>query len=315
MIITAESLKAANKGFRKLYDGGLASAGTPRIETYAFRAPSQSKDETYGWLGAMPGMRKLVGEVNIRNLVDHGFAVANEEFETTIAVKRKDIERDALGIYNGFFAAMGASARRHPDKLLAEALVGGFTKTCYTGKTFFAANHEPQKGKVKFTNLGTKKLSAANYSAALAALKSFRDAEGEPINDNPQITLIVSPKNEELGKQILEADFIQSTATNKAGSENIGTTAISNMRKGTAKLESWNRLSANEDMWFLVDLGAVVKPFVYQVEIETEFQALTDPNSERALILKEHLYQAYGRYAVAALVPELCWGSTGAEAA
>jgi len=300
MIITAESLKAAGKGFRKLYEGGLASAGTPRIDTYAFRAPSQSKEENYGWLGALPGMRKLVGEVNIRNLVDHGFPVKNEEFEVTVAVKRADIERDALGIYNGFFGAMGSSARRHPDKLLAAALVAGFTTTCYPGTAFFAANHEPQKGKVKFTNLGTKKLSGPNFEAARAAIKSFRDAEGEPINDNPQLTLIVSPKNEALARQILTAETIGGT---------------SNVNKGTAQLEVWNRLSANEEMWFLVDLGAVVKPFVYQVEVPTEFATLDDVNSERAMLKKEYLYQAYGRYAVALLVPELCWGSTGADAA
>ena len=80
------------------------------------------------------------------------------------------IERDKLGIYNGFLTAMGKSARRHPDKLLAAALVAGFTTPCYTGKNFFDADHEPQKGKGKFTNKGTKKLSAANYAAAVATL-------------------------------------------------------------------------------------------------------------------------------------------------
>ena len=315
MVISSATLAAANKGFRKLYDGGLAAAGTPKIDGFAFRATSTSADETYGWLGAMPGMRKLVGEINIRNLVDHGFKVANEEYEDTVAVKRKDIERDKLGIYNGFFTAMGKSARRHPDKLLAAALVAGFTTPCSTGKNFFDADHEPQKGKGKFTNKGTKKLSAANYAAAVATLKSFRDSEGEPINDSPDLVLIVSPKNEALAKQILQSDFIQATATNKAGTEIIGTTAVSNVNKGTARLEAWNRLSANEEMWFLVDLGAVVKPFVYQVELDTEFKALTDPNSEHVTLKQEYIYQAYGRYNVAALLPELAWGSTGADAA
>ncbi|WP_414664899.1 Mu-like prophage major head subunit gpT family protein [Horticoccus sp. 23ND18S-11] len=302
MIITAASLTSANKGFRKLYTGGLASVGKQRITEYAFRAPSQSKDETYGWLGALPGMRKLVGDVNIRNMVEHGFAVANEEFEVTVAVKRAELERDRLSIYTGFFTAMGQSAGRHPDKLLAAAMVGGFTKRCYTGKFFFDANHEPQAGKTKFSNKGTKKLSAANFVTAVESILSRKDAEGEPINDNPMLVLTVSPKWQETAEKILVATTINNET---------------NVNKGKARLDVWNRLSgaATEDMWFLHDEGAVVKPYVHQVEVETEYKHIDDPNGERVMLKQEYLHQAYGRYAVAALVPELAYGSTGVDAA
>ena len=302
MIINAASLTAANKGFRKLYSGGLASVGRQRIGEYAMRTTSTKKDETYGWLGALPGMRKLVGEVAIRNMVDHGFPVENEEFEVTVGVKRADLERDALGIYNGFFTAMGQSAGRHPDKLLAAAMTGGFTTLCYTGKNFFDLNHEPQKGKTKFSNKGTKKLSAANFRTGRESILSRKDAEGEPINDNPDLVLVVSPKWEATAREILLAE------RNANGSTNID--------KGNARLDVWNRLAgATEDNWFLFDLGAIVKPFVHQVEIETEYKHLDDPNSERVMLKQEYLHQAYGRYTVAALVPELAYGSTGADAA
>lgn len=304
MVITSAILVAANKGFRKLYTAALGAVGKQRITEYAFRAPSQSKDETYGWLGALPGMRKLVGEINIRNLVDHGFPVENEEFEVTVAVKRKDLERDKLGIYSGFFTAMGTNAGRHPDKLLAAAFVGGFTTRCYTGKYFFDTDHAPQGDKkAKFSNKGTKKLSAANFVAAVQSMLDRKDAEGEPINDNPKLVLIVSPKWQETAEKILVATTIANGETN--------------VNKGKARLDVWNRLSgaATEDMWFLIDEGAAVKPFVHQVEIETEFKSLDDPNSEHAMLKLEYLHQAYGRYTVAALVPELAYGSTGADPA
>lgn len=301
-VITTSVLEAAQKGFRKLYDRGLSSVGKPRIDKFAMRTSSMSKDETYGWLGAMPGMQKLVGEVNIRNLVDHGFAVANEEFHDTIGVKRADIERDALGLYQNLFAGLGVAAGRHPDKLLAAAMAGGFTKACYTGKNFFDVDHEPQPGKTKFTNKGTKKISAANFQTARESILSRLDAEGEPINDSPDLVLVVSPKYETTASEILIAE------RNANGSTNIN--------KGKASLEVWNRLAgANEHMWFLFDLGAVVKPFVHQVEVPTEFAALDNAKDTHVFLNKEYLYQAYGRYNVAALVPELAWGSTGADAA
>jgi phage major head subunit gpT-like protein len=303
MIINSATLIAANKGFKKLYDGGLGSVTKPRVNDYCLRSPSSSDEEKYAWLGALPGMRKLVGEINIRNLVDHGFPVKNEEFEVTVAVKRKDIERDKLGVYSAFFTAMGRSAGQHPDELLAAALTGAFTTPCYTGKNFFDTNHEPQKGKIKFSNKGTKKLSAANFVLALQSMENRKDAEGQPINGDPKFVLIVSPKYRETAENILVA----STLAN----------GQANVNKGKARLDVWNRLAgaATEDMWFVIDENGVVKPFVYQVELETEYIAATDPKSEHAILQKEYIYQAYGRYNVAALVPELAYGSTGVDAA
>ena len=303
MVISAPVLRAANKGFRKLYDGGLASIGKPRIDTYAMRTTSRSKDETYGWLGAMPQMRKLVGEINVRNLANHGFAVINEPFEVTVAVKREEIERDNLGIYSNFFTGMGTSAGRHPDRLLATALTTAFDTECYTGKKFFDADHEPQKGKGKFSNLATKKLSAANFVKGMQSLEERKDAEGEPINDNPDVTLVVSPKYRETAENILVASNLAAGATN--------------VNKGKANLDVWNRLSgaATEDMWFLIDNGGVVKAFVHQIEVPLEYTELADLRDPNVFYKKQFEYQAYGRYAVAALVPELCYGSTGEDAA
>ncbi|WP_052361954.1 Mu-like prophage major head subunit gpT family protein [Geminisphaera colitermitum] len=311
MIITTTALAGIQRGFRKLYDGGLAKVGEPRINKFALRAPSTGAEETYGWLGALPSMRKLVGEVNIRNLVDHGWAVKNDEFDVTAAVARKDIERDKLNLYTNFFSAMGQNAGRHPDKLLAAAMVNAFDTKCYTGKNFFDTDHAPQKGKAKFTNKTTAKLSIESFVAARTNMKSRVDAEGEPVNDDPDLTLVVSPQNEALARQILEADFIQQTAKN--GDAVVGGSAVTNVNKGTAKLEVWSRLSANPNYWFLFDLGAVVKPFVFQVEKETEFNSVDDLTDSHVLLKHEFLYQAYGRYNVAALVPELAYGSTGAS--
>ena len=58
-----------------------------------------------------------------------------------------------------------------------------------------------------------------------------------------------------------------------------------------------------------------MKPFVHQIEVPTEYKHLDDPDSERVMLKQEYLHQAYGRYNVAALVPELAYGSTGADAA
>ena len=264
---------------------------------------SNQESETYAWLGALPGLRQLVGEVNIRNLANHGFSVANIPFELTVGVKREDIERDNLNLYSNWFSASGRRAQSHPDKLLAAAFTGGFTTLCYTGKNFFDLNHEPQKGKGKFSNKGTKKLSAANFEAAVESMLSRKDAEGEPINEDPKLVLIVAPKWQATAEAILVAKELVGGGTNT--------------NAGKARLDVWSRLAgaATEDMWFLIDEGADVKPFVHQVEVPLEFKTMDNPDSEHAMIKQEYLYQVYGRHNVAALVPELAYGSTGADPA
>ena len=300
MIISTDTLRTLSQGFRTQYLEAY-QGGAPRVQSFAMRTTSRSAKEFYGWLGTVPGMKKFLGEAQIKNLVDHNFGVSNIEFESTVGVKRIDILRDQFGVYNMAFPAMGVAARQHPDELLADAMVGGFDSVCYTGKKFFDTNHEPQVGKTKFSNLWTKKLSRDNFRIARRNLKSRRNAENRPMNLGVDLVLVVAPKNEELGREILVAE--------KVGGGN------DNVDKGTARLEVWSQLSGSEDAWFLIENGYPVKPFIHQVEIATEMQSLTDLSSEHVLLFKQFLHQAYGSYNVAAAMPELAEGSTGADAA
>jgi len=302
MIITSANLKSLNKGFNVLFDEAYHGAGAkPLVDTFAMRSTSTSAEELYGWLAAVPGLRELLGEVVIRNLADLNYSIKNREFESTIGVKRKDIERDNFGMYNMLFTAMGASAANHPDELMFELLAGGFTNLCYTGKNFFDTNHEPIKGKTKFSNKGTKKLSATNYEVARANIKSRLNTAGRPMNLGRDLVLVVSPDYESTGRSIVVAD--------KVGGGN------DNVNKGTARLEVCPLLAASPHNWFLLDVGYVIKPFINQIELEAEFVSVTDPASEHALLKKEWLYQAYRRGNVGFGLPEVAYGSTGADAA
>lgn len=302
MIITSENLKSLNKGFRVLFDQAYHGAGAkPLVDSFALRTTSTSAEEFYGWLGAVPGLRELLGEVVIRNLSDLNYSIKNREFESTIGVKRKDIERDNFGMYNMLFTAMGAAAANHPDELMFDLITGGFSNKCYTGKNFFDSDHEPVKGKQKFSNKGTKKLSATNFQTARANLKSRLNTEGRPMNLGRDLVLVVSPNYEATARQIVVAERDAAGATN--------------VNQGTARLEVCPLLAAAPDNWFLFDVGYVFKPFINQIELEAEFVSATDPTSEHALLKKEWLYQAYRRGNLGYGLPELAYGSTGADAA
>lgn len=302
MIINSSTLTNLNRGFRTQFMDALHGGGAkPFVDQFALPTTSSSAEEFYGFLAAVPGLRELVGEVTIRNIADLNYSVKNKEFESTIGVKRTDIERDNFGMYNMLFPAMGVAARNHPDELLFALMVAGFTTTCYTGKNFFDADHEPIKGKTKFSNKGTKKLSAANFEIARANIKNRLNTEGRPMNLGSSLVLVVSPTYESTGRAIVVAD--------KVGGGN------DNVNKGTARLEVCPLLAANEHMWFLFDLGYPLKPFINQTEVAPQFNSLDDPKSETVMLKQKYLHQAYRRGNVGFGLPELAYGSTGADAA
>lgn len=300
MQINQANLAALYKGYRTLFLAAMHGA-KPMWQNFAMRTPSSAAEEIYHWLGAVPGMQKLLGEITIKNLSAHKYSIPNDEWVDTVAVKQADIERDTYGIYNPLVQAMGFAAAQHIDELVASLLVNGFTELAYDGKAFFATNHKRTARDVAWSNKGTKKLSAANFADARTSIKSRLNAEGRPMNLGIDLVLVVSPKYESTGRQIVVADLV-------AGGE-------TNVNKGTARLEVWPQLAANEDAWFLLEAGHPVKPLIFQEEKPTALMAVTNPDSDHVLKHHEFLYQGYGRYGAGYALPELAWGSTGADAA
>ncbi|MGC3991690.1 MAG: Mu-like prophage major head subunit gpT family protein [Chthoniobacteraceae bacterium] len=177
MQINQATLAALFKGYRVQFLEAY-QAGQPMWPQVAMKTTSGSAEEIYHWLGAVPGMRKLAGEVDFANLSAYKFAIANEEWHDTVAVKQADIERDSYGIYNPMFQSLGLAAAQHPDELVASLLVNGFTAHDYLGSAFFGTNKAYTDSKVKFTNKGTAKLSANSFATARTNIKSRVNSQG-----------------------------------------------------------------------------------------------------------------------------------------
>lgn len=301
MILNSDTLKAVNKNVRTTFWEAYHGPGDNLVDMLAMRAGSSTAENIYGWLGAIPGLKELIGEFAIANLLEHAYAIKNREFGRIIAVKRQDIERDSLGTYTPLFQALGIAARSHPDELLVEALVASFTAKCYTGKNFFDADHEPKKGGVKFSNKGTKKLSATNFEVARQNILSRLNYEGRPMGLGRKLLLVVSPTYDKTARDIVLADLVNNST---------------NTLKGTATLMTTPWLAgASEHNWFLFDLGHPMKPFINQEEVATEFTNQDKLDDDSVFEKSEFRYKAYRRGNVGYGMPELAYGSTGADAA
>ena len=140
MLIKSATLKTLFAGFTSLYSASLAAA-TVSYEKVAMIVPSTTSEQKYGWLGQFPRFREWVGDRVINNLKEYGYAIANKTFETTISVKREDIEDDNIGQYSPLFQTLGDDSAKHPDQLVFELLKAGFTTKCYDGQFFFDTDH------------------------------------------------------------------------------------------------------------------------------------------------------------------------------
>lgn len=145
MIVNRTNLNAMFDGFNTHFNKGLGAAET-HYQEIAMVIPSTGRDENYGWLGQIPGMREWIGPRHVKNLMLHDWKIKNRSFEDTIGVPREDVEDDKYGLFTPFFAEMGRAASAHPNKLIFELLAAGFTSKCYDGQFFFSADHPVSDG-------------------------------------------------------------------------------------------------------------------------------------------------------------------------
>lgn len=145
-IVNSATLNAMRAGFNKVFEQGKTRAN-PQYKAVATVVPSTTKSNTYGWLGQWPGFREWVGDRVINSMKEHGYAIQNKDFESTVGVDRNDIEDDNLGVYNPMFDEMGYASEVFPDELVFPLLKAGFTTLCYDGQNFFDTDH-PVNAKV-----------------------------------------------------------------------------------------------------------------------------------------------------------------------
>lgn len=161
MIINSATLDALRIGFKTTFNEAFRGVTTAR-DRIAEVVPSSTREEKYGWLGELPGMREWIGPRVIHNFAEHSYAIANRKFELTVGVSKDDIEDDNLSTYATRFRVMGRSAARHPEELVFGALKNGFTTPCYDGQFFFDTDHP-------VLDEDGKEVSVSNYGGGSGA--------------------------------------------------------------------------------------------------------------------------------------------------
>ncbi len=293
MLVNQAALAGIKTSFNTLFNKAFTES-KPLWDKIAMKVTSTSSEESYKWLGSFPKIREWLGDRQIQNLTAADYTLKNKDYELTVGVDRNDIKDDKLGIYGPMIESIGQEAAMLPDDLIFGLLKKGFTEKCYDGKQFFSTTHPV--GKKTISNMGTAKLSPESYKAGRKAIMSMTNESGKSLKLVPNL-LVVSPANEDMGRQILLADQIDGTT---------------NTLKGTAELLVVPDLAGEgEEGWYLLCTDKPIKPLVYQEREALKFQAFDKDTDENVFMNKQFLYGVDGRLNVGFTLWQLAYGSDG----
>lgn len=138
--INAASLQTLRTMVRAEFQNALLNV-EPLYKKVASVVPSNTKSNTYGWLGSMPSFREWIGDRVINSIKEHGYTITNRTFENTIGISRDDVEDDTVGTYKPMVAMLAQEGMEFPDELVFDLLAAGFTSLCYDGQNFFDTDH------------------------------------------------------------------------------------------------------------------------------------------------------------------------------
>ncbi|EBG7334702.1 Mu-like prophage major head subunit gpT family protein [Salmonella enterica] len=148
--VTSTTLRTLDVCLKSIFNKRMKEA-TPLYPQITTKASSTGATNVYAALGAFPSLREWVGDRVVKSLSGAHFTIENRKFESTISIKREQIEDDELALFSSVVRDMCDAAAIHPDELLFELIKKGFSQVCYDGVPFFSDKHPVTVGTVEST--------------------------------------------------------------------------------------------------------------------------------------------------------------------
>lgn len=188
--------------------------GMEWIEVISNYFTSDQESETYKWLGQVPVMREWIGGRQAKGFSSNGLTIENKHFEGTLEIATKDLRRDKTNQIKARINEFADRTNSHWAQILSKLIINGESTVCYDGQYYFDTDHQEGKSGVQSNNLqvnltdlidiidGGKVGAAISPSEAairLVILKaiqqilSFKDDQGEAMNENASQFLVVVP--------------------------------------------------------------------------------------------------------------------------
>ncbi len=267
-----------------------------RLEEYAKAAwwtqlamhfTSNQQSETYKWLGTVPQVREWVGGRKVRPLRSHGVTIVNKTWESTIRVDADEQRRDKTGQIMVRVNELARRVATHPNKLLTSLLLTAEASVCYDGQYYFDTDHEEGASGSQSNDISaTADTPAAPTDvemyeaivAGIAQIVSFKDDQGEPMNEAAREFLVMVPMS-----------FLSSTLIALAGRTlDASSNPLASGQPFRVRWVANPRLSWTTK-FAIFRTDGTTRPFIFQEELPVQVQVLAE-GSELEVNENQHQY-------------------------
>jgi len=281
--------------FFQAYESALDRSWVPLV---ANTFNSTTAVERYAGIGNAPAMREWVGGRLAKSLREYTMTITNKDFEATLEVLRKDLQRDKTSQLETKIMGLAQRAAEHDEKLLSTIINTADASTnglAYDGQLFFDTDHSVGDSgtldndiSVDISTLATTAHgsvtapspgeAALSISLGIQQLFTMKDDQGEPVNHNTASVVIMVPPSLMSPFEIaLTAPAFASGETNPIAGSSISKRLVVNPRL------TWT------DEFAIFRTDSAQKPFLVQVE-EPPVMEVIGEGSEHAFKHAAHLY-------------------------
>lgn len=273
----------------KKFDNRLQSA-TPLYPSVCTIVPSDGYDEAYGMLGNMPGMREWLGDRQFQELRSATFTIANKHWESSVLIKKTDIDDDRMGMYGPLMEQQAIEAAFHPDELFFTALVNGESTACFDAQYFFDTDHSWGDSGSQSNDLtyaaatGTAPTSAefrAAFHQARTKMLQYKNDQGKFLNrptigKMSDLLLLVPPEQELAAFEGLTAPVLSNNT---------------NVVLDVPKIVVCPQLT-DATKFYLFNMGGVLRPMVFQARepLSRQMKGLDDIETKDVKFMTEARY-------------------------
>lgn len=281
-----------------------AMAAAPNVwENHCERVPSDSSDEKYAWLGAVPRPRQHAGSRLFQQFSEFSQTVTNQAHETSFIVHRDSMADDKIAATQQRISEVAESHAHYKDQLFAALLIAGETALAFDGTSFHDATRTiGDSGTID--NTGTANIDPPESPTTVelfAALKEviqqmsrFADDKGRiGFNGTAMNTLrcVIPPEFRQVFTEVINSTIIISTS---------GTAGVSNaFGNGLVAFDELPWLTTADDAFYTHALAGARKPFYFQdresleVVVDNDTSSVANNNGVKVLV-RERFRFAYG---------------------
>lgn len=286
----------------QMYEPALNGVWSTAIGT---TVDSTMETESYGWLGAAPGLEELNSDSSKEEqLGKYQYYLRNVEYAKTLKIAEKDMRRDKIGQIEMRIGEMAEKAAEHWNVLAAATILAN--PTGYDGATLFSTTHA-ESGSNQINDLSSTQVTALDVTTpaaptaveAAAALNgvignfyTLQDDKGYPINGQAKdFTVLCGTTN------IWAPMNYAVSATAFAGGQTNQLLGLKNNNGINIQVKLIPQLSTFTTGFYVFRNDSKVKALILQNEVPVS-PAVSDRSNDEFIKFRRFLFSIYASRAV-----------------